>query len=79
MSKTSLQNRVRKGCNCKKSNCKKKYCECFSANLTCTDICKCEHCFNKKGGEEQAKVEFREEPLQELKRKSKKIKKEDSE
>lgn len=35
-----------KGCTCKKSQCKKKYCECFNAGLACGEDCKCEDCLN---------------------------------
>jgi hypothetical protein len=36
----------KRGCNCKKSKCLKKYCECFQAGVACGDICKCETCHN---------------------------------
>ena len=36
----------RKGCNCKKSKCLKKYCECYQAGIPCGDHCKCDGCHN---------------------------------
>jgi hypothetical protein len=37
------------GCNCKKSHCKKKYCECFDEGKACGNLCKCEGCKNYLG------------------------------
>ena len=37
-----------RGCKCKKSFCKKKYCECFINNFKCTNFCKCQGCKNKE-------------------------------
>ena len=34
-------------CTCEKSNCNKKYCECFKANQKCNDKCRCVNCNNK--------------------------------
>eukprot|EP01041_Mallomonas_annulata_P013852 gene13852-29482_t len=34
------------GCSCKKSNCLKKYCECFNSNIKCTGRCRCGDCHN---------------------------------
>jgi hypothetical protein len=35
-----------KACYCKRSGCKKKYCECYEENRTCTTSCKCVGCKN---------------------------------
>ena len=37
------------GCNCRKSRCLKKYCECFFTNTHCTAACKCTNCENYIG------------------------------
>ena len=34
-------------CNCTKSNCMKKYCECYKQGLNCNSLCRCLECKNK--------------------------------
>lgn len=38
--------RHNRGCNCSKSACSKKYCECYSSQVLCSEICKCVGCRN---------------------------------
>lgn len=44
------------GCNCTKSNCSKKYCECYKANLKCSEICRCRDCGNASDHLKQARI-----------------------
>ena len=42
----SLKPRVFAICNCKRSRCVKKYCECFIVGKKCNENCKCSNCKN---------------------------------
>ncbi|KAF8401734.1 hypothetical protein HHK36_012680 [Tetracentron sinense] len=47
--KTPASARHKRGCNCKKSSCLKKYCECFQGGVGCSINCRCEACKNVFG------------------------------
>lgn len=60
-SKTPASARHKRGCNCKKSNCLKKYCECYQGGVGCSIGCRCEGCKNAFGRKDGAEVEQEEE------------------
>ncbi|XP_020095327.1 protein tesmin/TSO1-like CXC 2 [Ananas comosus] len=47
--KTPASARHKRGCNCKKSSCLKKYCECYQGGVGCSISCRCEACKNAFG------------------------------
>ncbi|GMJ07219.1 hypothetical protein HRI_004391100 [Hibiscus trionum] len=50
--KTPTSARHKRGCNCKRSMCLKKYCECYQSNVGCSIGCRCEGCKNVYGKKE---------------------------
>lgn len=48
-----------RGCNCRRTGCNKKYCECYNAGISCSQLCKCRKCENSKEDiAEEDKVEL---------------------
>ncbi len=43
---STLASGIKKGCNCKKTKCLKKYCECYNLKIACNSSCNCERCEN---------------------------------
>ncbi|XP_019423667.1 PREDICTED: protein tesmin/TSO1-like CXC 2 [Lupinus angustifolius] len=62
--KTPASARHKRGCNCKKSSCLKKYCECYQGGVGCSIGCRCEGCknaFGRKDGSALIEVDPEEE------------------
>ncbi|CAD5323862.1 unnamed protein product [Arabidopsis thaliana] len=64
-SKTPASARHKRGCNCKKSNCMKKYCECYQGGVGCSMNCRCEGCTNVFGRKDGSLLVIMESKLEE--------------
>ncbi|XP_021716961.1 protein tesmin/TSO1-like CXC 2 isoform X1 [Chenopodium quinoa] len=65
--RTPASARHKRGCNCKKSNCLKKYCECYQGGVGCSINCRCEGCknaFGRKDGSSLIGTEAEMEKIQ---------------
>jgi hypothetical protein len=50
--RTPPTHRAAKVCHCLKSQCRKRYCECFQSGTQCSKNCKCQDCKNREDGPE---------------------------
>ncbi|KGN56953.1 protein tesmin/TSO1-like CXC 2 [Cucumis sativus] len=63
--KTPASARHKRGCNCKKSSCLKKYCECYQGGVGCSISCRCEGCKNAFGRKDGSSILGLEAELEE--------------